>query len=307
MILDITPDDVIFLEEYTHENYRDLIDSLNCCNADQYKHQNRFRFLPGHRSFVLRLPNEIAKMKTVLSAKRPNNSRNRNKNNEMHKPSTQNPVASNETGEMLVSENGLHEMDTHDGYVHETNENRATNDIESDRNEVMAQLQLALLNKLKNTGLKKNCQWANKIEMNSLRETEFTFDAKNNVLCGSSRVVCSSCFLPILVLYDRYWRTSNMLKHLDTHEKSTSTIDENDNETEQRVVEENVPFKNDLAFDINESAEDGALQRTLTLAIQSLESPVENAKTKTKTEIKTRAQTSSGPKARKPSSRAKKP
>lgn len=51
------------IEHNTHENLRKLINSLECCNAETYKKQTVFRFLPGHRNFILRLPAEIERMK----------------------------------------------------------------------------------------------------------------------------------------------------------------------------------------------------------------------------------------------------
>lgn len=52
-------------EEYINLILRDLIDSLECCNADTYKNQAVFKFLPAHRNLLLGLPAKIQIMKGV--------------------------------------------------------------------------------------------------------------------------------------------------------------------------------------------------------------------------------------------------
>lgn len=49
------------IEEFMQDN-RDLIDSLNCCNKEQYQRQREFRFLPGHKCIVLAIPGQLNQM-----------------------------------------------------------------------------------------------------------------------------------------------------------------------------------------------------------------------------------------------------
>lgn len=46
------------VEQFVDKN-RHILSELGCCNADTYKNLAKFRFLPGHRLLILRLPGYI--------------------------------------------------------------------------------------------------------------------------------------------------------------------------------------------------------------------------------------------------------
>lgn len=68
MLLDIQQ--VAEIETHLADNGADIIASLDCCNSVSYRNQKHFRFLPGHRSLILSIPDEIREMDTVAKKKR---------------------------------------------------------------------------------------------------------------------------------------------------------------------------------------------------------------------------------------------
>lgn len=48
------------IEKHINEN-RHFIEKLNCCNAETYKTQRDFHFIPGHEAIILGIPAQIRK------------------------------------------------------------------------------------------------------------------------------------------------------------------------------------------------------------------------------------------------------
>lgn len=46
-------------ELYAHSNHKDVINDLSCCHAATYRMQSQFQFVPGHRAFILSLPEKL--------------------------------------------------------------------------------------------------------------------------------------------------------------------------------------------------------------------------------------------------------
>lgn len=56
------------IEKHINEN-RHMIEKLNCCNAETYKVQREFHFIPGHEAIVLGIPAQIKKYRENRSKK----------------------------------------------------------------------------------------------------------------------------------------------------------------------------------------------------------------------------------------------
>lgn len=54
------------IETYLSEHRLSWINDLTCCKSDEYKKQSIFRFLPGHRTMVLGIPEQIKQMRSVI-------------------------------------------------------------------------------------------------------------------------------------------------------------------------------------------------------------------------------------------------
>lgn len=261
IVADITLDDLVRIEQYTDQFYRDLIDSLDCCNAQTYQKQNVFRFLPGHRSFVLRLPIEVQKMKGVSSTKRPYKSKNQSENSTLPPKPKSNitpldiemakinqPPNTNEAGEFV--DNAATEM-------------RDEGDLIADS------LQAELIHKLKQAGAEKKHSWTNMMQTSVISEIEVSFDPERNMCGAKCQVICPFCSTKYSIKHDRFWRTSNFLKHLYSHE---SEISQNE--------KENAPLTNATAFEFDgfggsndDDEQNTQLNETVGLCIETLKSP----------------------------------
>lgn len=58
------------IEKFVNNSDGTIVNQLTCCNAGKYKSQQEFRFLPGHTSILLAIPDEIRQMNA--SKKKPN-------------------------------------------------------------------------------------------------------------------------------------------------------------------------------------------------------------------------------------------
>lgn len=71
---DFKPENLAELEEHIHQQLRPVIENFKCCNAETYKKQQKFQFLPAHRNLIIGLPSKIQTMKE----------RRRKKSNRIH-------------------------------------------------------------------------------------------------------------------------------------------------------------------------------------------------------------------------------
>lgn len=50
------------IEEYLMEHRSTWINDIHCCKSEDYKNQTTFHFLPGHKTIVLAIPEQIKQM-----------------------------------------------------------------------------------------------------------------------------------------------------------------------------------------------------------------------------------------------------
>lgn len=58
------------VEQYIVETGREIIENLTCCNSASYRNQKMFRFLPGNKSAILDIPNQIRNMESMNCKRR---------------------------------------------------------------------------------------------------------------------------------------------------------------------------------------------------------------------------------------------
>lgn len=56
---------IVDIEAYLSEHRLSWINDLTCCQSEDYKKQTTFHFLPGHKSIVLNIPEQIKQMSSV--------------------------------------------------------------------------------------------------------------------------------------------------------------------------------------------------------------------------------------------------
>lgn len=58
----ITTEKIQEIEDYLTQNRSTWFDELDCCKSEDYKKQTEFSFLPGHKTIVLMIPEQIKQM-----------------------------------------------------------------------------------------------------------------------------------------------------------------------------------------------------------------------------------------------------
>lgn len=263
----ISPEIVGEIERYTENNLHDVINSLNCCNAETYKKQTSFKFLPGHHHFVLNLPTEIAKMKQQMPMPMP--SRSRTPNIADHKKQQKQKTIDSNTGvraEFVSVPESV--QSSHRDII---DESETTNDHDS----LVEALKHELIEKLKNRGKSKGCDWEKLLNVNLIDEIELNVDGNGEVIDGNCRLACPTCGTKYLSKYDRYWKTSNLLKHFESHEKSQESNAGSIDDKENSAPVSTGHINNDFIDYLTSGTSDDELQRSIQLQIDRLASPDE--------------------------------
>lgn len=275
-INDIRAEHIDDIEMFIEQNFRGVIDGLNCCNASTYQNQNQFKFLPAYRNLILGLPAKIQAMKTEGKK----NVESRKKKNIL--------TPHNENAEEL-------EVPV------------------IDQTQLTDQILQELLTKLHDFGRSLNLSAVKRIAIGNIVDITFTFG--ENVI-GQCKVMCPYCSHSYLCRYNHIWGTSNLNKHfrshaneningstqqyvnIATHTASNDDADhdnndnrvddddaqlemeQNENDNDIDMVDEvtndvqlhrHISF--DLGFGTDDEADDDSFRRTIDLRIESLESP----------------------------------
>lgn len=59
------------IEQYVSDYGLSVIDKLDCCHSDKYKNKKQFKFLPGHRSILLTIPNHAQRFSDIFISQKP--------------------------------------------------------------------------------------------------------------------------------------------------------------------------------------------------------------------------------------------
>lgn len=194
----ISEEVVAEIERDTGNNLRDVIDSLDCSNAETYKRQTSFKFLPGHRRFILNLPTDIEKMKESMSSNTRANIPARNK----RKRPTTNGLANQMNAESNLSPQSIaHTLDINHGTVEIDKEDGVNTDA---HDSTIKMLKLELVKKLRNRGINAGCEWEKSLTEDLIIEIEINIDLNGEVNNGKCRFLCPICALKYSCNYDRY-------------------------------------------------------------------------------------------------------
>lgn len=75
---DFRPENLDEIEIHIDQHLKEIVESLQCCNATTYQRQHAFKCLPAHRNLILNLPAKIQTMKSNAKEK-PKSNRSKKK------------------------------------------------------------------------------------------------------------------------------------------------------------------------------------------------------------------------------------
>lgn len=78
-ITDFTEMDINNMEQFINENLKYVVADFKCCNAISYQKQTKFKFLPGHRNFILNLKCRLSSEEIISSILSKSKDQNTNK------------------------------------------------------------------------------------------------------------------------------------------------------------------------------------------------------------------------------------
>lgn len=187
----LNAEDLVGIQNYINKNLKDVLNNLKCCQADQYKKQEVFSFLPGHKSFILNLPQYIDEFLKEKCLKQ--------KASKYMLRNTQ-----------QLTENNVE-------------------DIEEDKMDIVDfdtdAIKEILLKKYKETA--KSLKISGTM-INIALVDDLTKSSENN-LTMKSKLKCFLCNKIVSVQFNKYWYLSNFTKHLKTHVKEVIDIQVTDN------------------------------------------------------------------------------
>lgn len=209
-----------------------------------------FRFLPGHRNFILRLPAEIRRMKEQSSCKQ---------------TFTVPP--------QVIQGKVPEQSQMFDNYTEQQ-------DYNAEYHVKIERLQNILIEKLVNAGNDKNRSWVELLNTSQIVQFEMNVNCEGKVTNGKCHFICPFCSAKCLVNFDRFWQTSNLLKHLNVHEVNDENMDDGDEKFELEGIADGMI--------------ETELETTIQLQIESLNSsnvepkvePMDKTQAKTETKYK---------------------
>lgn len=148
---------------------------------------------------------------------------------------------------------------------------------------MVQELQYSLIEKLKNASINKNRKWAHLLNVTLIEQFEVNINVGGEVSTAKCRLKCPVCAVECLCNLDSYWKTSNVLKHLNSHEIDQTLDLDNDKENLSDIEESNQKDNNEHG-DSSSDFIDVNLKKTIQLQIVSLKSSDEEELVKTKIE-----------------------
>lgn len=224
------------LETFIDNESKDFLMELDCCGAEFYRNQQKFKFLPGHARLILKLPNQIEQMQQQTGVH--NNKKKASKPSIFVEPTSSAPQKKTKTTSsslinaspfIIQPPSSVHESNrsiastsstspsellsnstmSENDAIHELNSNASRND--NNNQEIVDtedQYLNELLAKLWRIGKDKNLQFMLRINAKSVHYCSY---ADNNVF--KCDVKCPLCSKKFFVTYDKHWQTSNIVKH----------------------------------------------------------------------------------------------
>ena len=236
---DFKSENLAELEEHINEQLRPVIENFKCCNAETYKKQHKFQFLPAHRNLIIGLPSKIQTMKERRSKK----------SNRIR------------TTQSVVIDAGEDDI----GIVQQ--------------NEIIEQIQNELLKKLHDFGRSKNYSDVENMLLADITEVVFSFgDGQPVGHCQIKCPYCANKYLTrydkiwITSNLNKHFREHESQRHADNRENDGNLASNYFDENNQNL--ENGDEFN-LGDDSNDNSNDNTLSKTIQLQIDALDSPEE--------------------------------
>lgn len=188
------------LENFLTSNFR-LVQNLTCCRSDYYKQLQTFQFLPGHKTIIMALPDQIKNMESKKIKRK-------------------------------------HEMNGENGPTHGPKNAKKAGNNQSD-DELKANLINKVTVYLQQAGFQCAENMPGSV-VDETSINDFQRGAEGDGYICKCRFSCPFCFTNIKVKHETYWILSNITRHLKKHLQNDVEYVVNDQDMDDHVDEHNV-------------------------------------------------------------------
>lgn len=233
-LMDMNANEIAEIEQFVNGDTKDFLQVLQCCNADYYKNQQIFKFLPGHVRFLIKIPSVIEQMQSNLNSEnRKVSQRNRKQPKRLQSttlaallPTQSNGVC----GRLESNDNSNNSSDnnneqpnsttTRNTESHENNEDTSYSDSSTNNNhpfdsisvDTMNELYDNLCNKFSIIAKDEKLGFLSRINHGSITPLHYDF-TENQGITIKCHVKCPLCSKNYTVLYIKFWQVGNIVKH----------------------------------------------------------------------------------------------
>lgn len=212
---------IIDMESFMQEFGKEIINDLNCCNADKYKGQNQFIFTPGHKRTIIGIAEKARELNHAAVSQH----------------------SSKNVAELVIvpePTGAEHQLTT---ASNDPTEDMSTAGVTSMNSAREDELKSSILNKLKTTIKTKlnSCESAFAIDESNV--VALNIQKKNKSLSGSCKCVCPCCGNAVQATCNNgKWKISNIIRHITGHfdlQKNANLTVDNPKKTENGIEKNN--------------------------------------------------------------------
>lgn len=195
------------IESYMQENGEGIINSLDCCNSDNYKQMDVFLFMPGHKLTILAIAQKVRELNQAAAE-------NVIKQNKVVETAGNLPQLSSTLTEREQTENTATEVQRPKEVIEMVANGNPTHSRrlveENLKSLLIVRLEAAINSKLNDSDAT--------FKIDETRVIAMKIEMTNSQPNGSSKCRCPYCETPIEAkCINGNWRISNIVRHIEKH------------------------------------------------------------------------------------------